>query len=116
MKSEEVKIDKLLSKLVDFWPTRQDSNLRSRESESRALSIYATGRNIPLRILYHFFFSLSINYFKVLQHLNMAEIKIIMIVIALIILNLHQFPIKNSTFKKNIEKYIQNITTVQIIV
>ena len=30
---------------VPCWPTRQDSNLRPRESESRALSSWATGRN-----------------------------------------------------------------------
>ena len=30
--------------LSNFWPTRQDSNLRPRESESRALSSCATGR------------------------------------------------------------------------
>ena len=31
------------------WPTRQDSNLRPRESESRALSSWATGRLSRLR-------------------------------------------------------------------
>ena len=36
------KIDKL--KLVDFWPARQDLNLRPSESESDALSSCATGR------------------------------------------------------------------------
>ena len=51
---QEVKIDKLLSKLVDFWLGRSDSNTRMTESESVALPlgdapIYRNLRSFYLR-------------------------------------------------------------------
>ena len=46
VKKEEIKSKnrQAYAKLVDFWPTRKDLNLRPSESESDALSSCATGR------------------------------------------------------------------------